>query len=288
MSEWKARFIAPDEDFAGAPLLRKTFTLDKDPSQIRSAHLALTALGVVQASINGAPVSDDVLTPGWTTYQWRLRHAIYDVADLLTSTTSTIGLALGNGWYRGRLGWRDGAEPYGAELAGFAELRVSYYDGSEQILPTDSTWGAGASPTTSNSLYDGQDIDARLASLGWDTNGFDDSTWGGVHEIDFDLDKLEPYIAPPVRRLSERKPQRIWTSPAGRVLVDFGQNLVGWVRVSVSGTAGETITLRHAEVLERDELGTRPLHSRSHRQVYTLRLRRRLRTHLHLPRIPVR
>ena len=74
-----------------------------------------------------------------------------------------------------------------------------------------------------------------------------------------DFATLTAYIGPPTRRQEERPPERIWTSPAGRTLVDFGQNLVGWVRVRAQGTAGDTIRLRHAEVLEHDELGVRPL-----------------------------
>ena len=80
-----------------------------------------------------------------------------------------------------------------------------------------------------------------------------------VHVLDFDQGKLTPYIGPPVRRQDELKPQEIWTSPSGKTLVDFGQNLVGWLRLRVQGPAGTTITLRHAEVLEHDELGVRPL-----------------------------
>ena len=80
-----------------------------------------------------------------------------------------------------------------------------------------------------------------------------------MHRAELDFGRLTPYIGPPARRQEELRPIKIWTSPAGKTLVDFGQNLVGWVRLHVQGPAGTTITLRHAEVLEHDELGTRPL-----------------------------
>ena len=110
-----------------------------------------------------------------------------------------------------------------------------------------------------NDLYDGQAIDARRYSDTWLEPGFSDESWVGVHRAELDFATLTPYIGPPVSRQEELRVVTIWTSPAGKTLVDFGQNLVGWVRVHVQGPTGTTITLRHAEVLENDELGMRPL-----------------------------
>ena len=126
---------------------------------------------------------------------------------------------------------------------------------------TDKSWTAGPSAVVSNDLYDGQTIDARRSSDAWLQRGFSDVAWTGVHRAELDFGTLTPYVGPPVSRQEELPPIKIWTSPAGKTLVDFGQNLVGWVRARVQGPAGTTITLRHAEVLENDELGTRPLRS---------------------------
>lgn len=258
--EWSARFIASDHDFDGAPLLRRSFTLDEGHGAVQKAELTVSALGVCDATINGQPVSEDLLTPGWTSYEWRLRYATYEVSALL-SPESTIGIALGNGWYRGRLGWGEGATPYGKELAAFAQLRITFTDGHEQIVVTDDSWSAGASATTANDIYDGQSIDARRRIPGWDTPTFDDDGWVGVHEVEYNLNNLEAYVGPAIRRQDEIAPVRTWTSPNGKILVDFGQNLVGWVRLKLSGPAGSTVTVRHAEVLENGELGVRPLRS---------------------------
>jgi alpha-L-rhamnosidase len=270
MTTWQARFIAPDEALGAAPLLRRTFDLDQDPGQVAAADLVLSALGVVEASLEGVPVSPDVLTPGWSSYEWRLRYARHDVTALLTRRRLTLGLALGDGWWRGRLGWGDGAPPYGDEVAGLAELRITYRDGAEQVIATDRTWSARAGAVTANSLYDGQEVDARRLEPAWATTGADDAGWVGVREVEYPLEQLEPYLGPPVRRVGERAPERVWTSPGGRVLVDFGQNLVGWVRVRVRGDAGAVVTLRHAEVLEHGELGTRPLRAARATDRYTL------------------
>ncbi|MEU1972593.1 family 78 glycoside hydrolase catalytic domain [Microbacterium sp. NPDC019599] len=272
MSDWIGRFIAPAEPLERAPLLRTEFALDDGHGPVVEATALLSALGVVEAFIDGMPLSEDVLTPGWTSYEWRLRYAAHDVSSLLAQASGpriALGLALGDGWYRGRLGWGD-APPYGPEIAGFLELRIRFEDGHEQIVATDENWRTASGPVVSDSIYDGEHIDARLAVAGWNEPGFDDRGWDAVHAVDVDLGKLAPYVGPPVRRHEGVSPVRVWTSPAGKVLVDFGQNLVGWVRVAVRGTAGDTVTLRHAEVLEDDELGIRPLRTAKATDVFVL------------------
>jgi alpha-L-rhamnosidase len=258
MPQWSAAMISPDQDFGGAPLLRREFDLDQGHGPVRSATLHATAHGVLEAYLNSSPVSDEVLTPGWTSYEWRLRYRSWDVTSLL-HPTSVLGIALGNGWFRGRLGWQGGRNLYGSELGAFAQLEVEFTDGYRQIVVTDQEWTSGPSAVVANDIYDGQTIDARRITDAWQRPGFDGEGWTGVHVLDFNQGKLTPYISPPVRRQDELKPQEIWTSPSGETLVDFGQNLVGWLRVRVQGPAGTTITLRHAEVLEHDELGVRPL-----------------------------
>jgi alpha-L-rhamnosidase len=255
---WSAVPITPNEDFDGAPLLRTEFGLEDGHGPITRATLHATAHGVFEAYLNGQPVSDDVLSPGWSSYEWRLRYRSYDVTSLL-GPRSVLGFALGNGWFRGQLGWSGGSAHYGSELAALAQLEIEFSDGYVQTIVTDESWTAGPSAVVFNDLYDGQTIDARRYSDAWFERGFSDEAWTGVHPAELDFSTLTPYIGPPVRRQEELRPNKIWTSPAGKTLVDFGQNLVGWVRVLVQGSAGATVTLRHAEVLEHDELGTRPL-----------------------------
>ncbi|WP_420123861.1 family 78 glycoside hydrolase catalytic domain, partial [Nakamurella sp.] len=269
---WTARVISPDDDFAGAPLLRTEVTLEPGHGEVTAAVLHATAHGLVEAYLNGERVGDDVLSPGWSSYEWRLRYRTYDVTDLLPAAGSPVvlGLALGNGWFRGRLGWSGGRNYYGDELGALAQLEITYADGHQQRVITDTDWTAGPSAVTANDLYDGQDVDARLASDAWLRPGFAGDGWVGVHLAERDLATLEPYLSPPVRRVGERVPERIWSSPSGKTLIDFGQNLVGWIRFTVQGPAGSVITLRHAEVLEHGELGTRPLRSARATDRFTL------------------
>jgi alpha-L-rhamnosidase len=247
---WSAAMISPIDDFAGAPILWLDFDLDEGHGDIRSAVLHVSSLGVFEASLNGAPVSDDVLSPGWSSYEWRLRYRSYDVRTQLAEQ-NTLEVLLGNGWYRGRLGWSGSRSLYGPRLGLIVQLEVTFADRHRQVIATDDQWRARPSDTTENDLYDGQTIDARRR----DTTGGTST----VEAIDFDLSRLTPYLGPPVRRHEALRPVRIWQSPTGRTLVDFGQNLVGWLRLRAKGERGTTVTMRHAEVLEHEELGVRPL-----------------------------
>ena len=120
MPTWHARMVAADSVFDGAPLVRHEFDLDTGHGAVAHAALVVSALGICEAQINGEPVSSDLLTPGWSSYEWRLRYREYDVTRLM-QPRSAIGFALGNGWYRGRLGWGNESRLYGTELAAFGE-----------------------------------------------------------------------------------------------------------------------------------------------------------------------
>ena len=255
---WSAMPISPDDDFDGAPLLRGEFVLDEGHGPVVRATLHATAQGVFEAFLNGHPVSEDVLSPGWSSYEWRLRYRSYDVTSLI-QPRSVLGMALGNGWFRGRLGWSGHGAFYGNELAALAQLEIEFSDGHLQTIVTNQSWTAGPSAVLSNDIYDGETIDARRKSAAWLQPGFSNRDWTGVHTAELDLATLTPYLGPPARRQEELRALKIWTSPTGKALVDFGQNLVGWVRLEARGPAGTKVTLRHAEVLEHEELGTRPL-----------------------------
>jgi len=169
--------IAPDRDFDGAPLLRKEFRLDEGHGPVKRALLRATAFGIYEAQINGVPVGEDVLSPGWSSYEWRLRYRSYDVTALVGPAT-VIGVALGNGWYRGRLAWHGKSGLYGDELGFFGQLDIEFADGHVQSVASDTSWQSGPSGTTANDLYDGQRIDARPEPAGWARPGFDADAGG--------------------------------------------------------------------------------------------------------------
>lgn len=261
-ADWSARFVTPawPEDPLSArpgPLLRRAFTLKPG---IQQARLYITALGVYEAHLNGAPVSDHVMAPGWTSYKHRLRYQTFDVTGLLREGANAIGALLGDGWFRGALGFGGGRPNlYGEQVALLAQLEVTYASGETQRIVTDESWRAVPGPIVSNDIYNGETYDARLERPGWLEPGYDDGSWQGVQPLEWDFATLFAPMGPPVRRTQLLAPVSISQSPTGRTLLDFGQNLVGRLRIRVRGQAGTTITLRHAEVLEHGELGTRPL-----------------------------
>jgi alpha-L-rhamnosidase len=264
---WSAVMVGPRTEPVGAVRLRSEFAVQAGHGAIVTARLHVSALGIVEPRLGGAPVGSDVLSPGFSSYEWRLRYRTYDVTERLQPAARTgepivLGLEVGHGWYRGRLAWTGERAVYGDRAGAIAQLEISYADGHTQVVVTDGSWTAGPSDVVVDDLYDGQTIDARLRSDAWLRPGFDETGWTPVVELtEVDLSVLTPYVGPPVIRHEEIAPVTVWTSPSGKTLVDFGQNLVGWVKVTTRGQAGSTITVRHAEVIEHSELGTRPLRS---------------------------
>jgi len=261
IDDWTARFISPatlgGQDMP-APVLSGGIHL---PGDIVRARLYATAHGLYTAELNGERVGDHELAPGWTSYQHRLRCQSYDVTGLVRPGENRLDVLLGNGWYRGRLGFQGRRGLYGDRLALLAQLEVTTADGTVHRLGTDESWRASDSGVLADDLYDGQRTDLRTGERRTDT----------VEVIDADLGRLVGPDGPPVRVTEVLAAQRIWTSPGGRTLVDFGQNVVGRVRLRVRGLPeGHEVVVRHAEVLEHEELGVRPLRTALATDAYLL------------------
>ena len=251
-----ARMICAPGDLGSAPVFASSVALDDGHGEIVRATLALSALGVVEARIGGRQVGDEVLAPGWSSYEWRIRYRTHEVTSMISGPEVELTLLAGNGWAVGRLGWNGGSHFYADRPGVIAELRIDFADGHTQWIGTDGSWNVGGSAVTTDDLLDGMTIDARR----YGSSGPLPPTFAAV-EVELDPTRLVPQVSPPVRRHELVRPVATWISPAGRTLFDFGQNLVGWVRLTASGTAGDVVTVRHAEVLENGELGTRPLRS---------------------------
>ncbi|WP_405690639.1 family 78 glycoside hydrolase catalytic domain [Streptomyces sp. NBC_01185] len=238
--------------------VRKGFHLD---GRVAGARLYITAHGLYEAEINGRRVGDETLAPGWTVYPHRLRYRTHDVTGHLTEGANTIGAWLGDGWYRGKYGFDGGTRNiYGTDQSLIAQLEVTYEDGTMAIVATDGTWSAAPGPILTSGLYEGETFDARLHDPGWATpTGQGAGEWTPVRTNSRDLGTLVAPTGPPVRCTEEIAPVEVTRTGDDRHLLDFGQNLVGRLRVTLDGPAGTTVTLRHAEVLEEGELATRPL-----------------------------
>ena len=217
-------------------------------------------------------MDDQVLKPGWTAYADRLNHETTDVTALLTPGVNAIGVWLAGGWFTEKYGFHGFAKPfYGEQPAVRVELRLEYADGTRETVASSPGWRATtAGPLVSSGIYAGESFDARRAEAGWSEPGFDDAHWLPARVTEGDWAVATPAVAPPVRRIEELPVRDVLTTPSGATVLDFGQNLVGRLRIRVSGGAGHTVTFRHAEVLEGGELSLRPLRQAAATDTYTL------------------
>ncbi|MFF3659434.1 family 78 glycoside hydrolase catalytic domain [Streptomyces olivochromogenes] len=272
-ADWTALAISPQwperADERRPPLLRKGFEI---AGGVERARLYVTAHGLYEIEINGRRVGDHALAPGWTSYDHRLRYQTHDITDHLRDGVNAVGAWLADGWYRGRLGFHGGhSNLYGDRLALIAQLEIVHRDGTLTTIGTDTSWRAAHGPIVSCGLLDGETYDARDEQPGWSDPGFDDSAWSPVLIVTRDPATLVAPTGPPVRCTEEFTPARVTTLDADRLLVDFGQNLVGRVRITVTGPAGHTVMIRHAEVLQDGELCVRPLREAISTDRYVLR-----------------
>jgi alpha-L-rhamnosidase len=252
-----------DEDLA-VPHPPVMFRCEFDaPGDVVCARLYATAHGTYTAEFNGAAVSDALLAPGWSAYRKRLRFQTHDVTPLLVAGRNAIGITVADGWYRGYLGWDHKRNFYGDRSAVLAQLELTRADGSIHIVATDPSWRAGRGPIRESDLYMGESYDARLEAevAGWSTARFDDGGWEPTSEMPLNRELLTGQVGPPVRCTEELAPVARTASPAtGAVIFDFGQNLVGKLRLKQPKVGvGETVTIRHAEVLSGGELCVEPL-----------------------------
>jgi alpha-L-rhamnosidase len=262
--DWTAHWITDDPASAianVAPILGTN--IDVRPGLAR-ARLYITALGVAIPRIGGRRVSADHFSPGWSTYDKSLRYQAYDITNDLVEGENRFDVILGNGWYRGRIASLDlhrGA-PYGETLGLLAQVELSYADGEAVVVATNSGWMSAPSQILENDFYDGQATDLRISDV--------PDLSGGVTYMNVADVPLTAPVAPPVRELQVVPAVSISIMPNGRTLVDFGRNIVGWVRLTVRGNRGDEVTIRHAEVLEDGELSIRPLRTAKATDRYVL------------------
>lgn len=258
------------------PFLRTTFTIEKP---FIRARLYSTCLGVYEYSCNGKLVSEDVFAPGWTEYRKRVQYQTYDVSDLLHEGENAMGAVLGDGWYCGHLEWR-ARQHYGDRPRLLAQIVVDFQDGTTQTVETNNGWKTAFGPFLESDMLMGESYDARreFESSGatWSQSAFDGSAWKAVDVFEDTGIEISPMIGPPVRRQEElapiSEPKKVPRWPVDQWVFDLGQNMVGRVRLKVSGTRGTTITLRFGEVVNPDgSLYTENLRSARQTDHYTLK-----------------
>lgn len=235
---WEAYWITPDwEREVCHPILAKEFEVNY---AVKKARLYSTGLGLYEIRINGIRISDDLFLPGYNAYDKWIQVQTFDVTNFLKVGENKIEVLLGNGWYKGKFGPSSLTGPiYGDKFAFLAEMRIDYKDGSTSLIVTDETWEAYPSPITNSSIYDGE---CR------NYNELPDIKWK-VKKIDLGFDKLTDRLSPSVKIMEEIKPVKYIKTPAGEDVLDFGQNMVGWVRFKANIPKGQEVVLQFGEIL---------------------------------------
>ncbi|KAH8806184.1 bacterial alpha-L-rhamnosidase-domain-containing protein [Xylogone sp. PMI_703] len=256
-------------------LYRKDFLLIAEVSQ---ARLYITAQGVYEAELNGQRVGGHFLAPGWTTYDGRIQYQTYDVTSMLLERGNCLGVRVAEGWFSGRIGFEGGHRNiWGPCTALISQLEITYTTGHTDIIASDGSWIVAKGPIQLAEIYDGEKYDATKEITNWSSPSTE------VINTEFDWEPVLllsplPYsteltagFSEPVKRIEVVRPIQKVLTPSGKIVIDFGQILVGYVRLkNIKGTRGHKITVSHAEVLENGELGTRPLRICKAEDEYTL------------------
>ncbi|OAS82643.1 alpha-L-rhamnosidase [Metabacillus litoralis] len=257
--EWKGQWIGAKKEtldqkewenpeLMPSAFLRKEFSVSKS---IESATMYITALGLYELHLNNQKVGDAYFAPGWTDYNKRVQYQTYDVTNLLKDGENTIGTIVGTGWYAGHVGML-GTCVYGEQPYVLVQMNITYKDGSVEQVVTDQTWKTSVGPILYSDIIKGEYYDARLELDGWSTPGFNDSNWQQPLIKDSYDGEIVSQLDPPVRVTKNMTPIEVSKSPSSSTIFDMGQNMIGWAKLTVSGEEGTKITLRYAEMLERD------------------------------------
>ena len=238
-----AKWIKAAENLGDVcPVFKKEWKITE---KIKKAELILTSLGVYEAVLNGKRVSEYVLAPGWTVYEKRLQYQRYDITDLLLEQNE-INIFVGKGWFSSPMpGWKDSKDklrrivrPNGI----LGEIHIEYQNGCIEKIITDDSWMYGESPVRFSEIYDGEDFDAA----------FETRRWFRVEEFEWDKSILIPQEGEEIREMERVSAKSVIKTPTGETLIDFGQEVTGYVEFTVDAKAGDKIHILHGEVLDKN------------------------------------
>lgn len=241
--DWTAEWISPVETADAGYGKRPAYVLSGrfTSSDVVSARLYITALGVYTATVNGQRAGGDELAPGSTSYDRTLYAQAHDVTSVLVDGENRIDIELSDGWYRGQVGAFRLPAGWGSATGVRAELHVRRSDGSVQVFVTDETWTSARSTTTRADLMDGQSVDLVLADAAESPVSV-----GAV----VDAPPIDWSPAPPVRVIESRAPVGVREIRDGVQVFDFGQNASGWVRMTDLGPRGTRTVIEYGEYVD--------------------------------------
>jgi alpha-L-rhamnosidase len=237
----RARWIQPgfpeDSIRRPPPIFRKEFTVSKP---VQSAIITITAHGLYEVSLDSQRIGNAFFTPGFTDYYRRLQYQHYEVSLQIHPGENEIRVTVGDGWYRGEFGADMKNNRYGKDASLLFQLKIQFTDGSHETVVSDGSWQCATGPIRYSNIYNGETEDTRIQPLDWTF----------VKMEDVFPDNLVASISEPVRANEQFHPVKILNSAKGETILDFGQNLAGWVRITVTGKPGDTIRLCHSEALD--------------------------------------
>jgi alpha-L-rhamnosidase len=228
-----------------APLFRREFSVH---SAVKQARAYICGLGYNELYVNGRRCGDAMLEPGQTTYDVRAFYVTRDVTKFLQRGTNAIGIMLGNGFFGQNHAFNAGGLANGQPVLR-AKIVVNYVNGNTQTIASDESWTAGTGPVMYDNVYGGETYDARQEVAGWSKPGFTNSFWSPATKAMMPSTALQAEMIPPIRRLEEIPPRRVWSGENGKWIFDLGQNIAGWARIHLRAPAGTQIKLQFAERL---------------------------------------
>ena len=236
VAEWITHDVS--EEIA-CPVFVKTFSTKK---KVVQARMYATALGLYEIAINGQRVGDFYFTPGWTNYHKRLQYQTYDVTKILTTQENHIEITVADGWYKGPFGFTLRPNIYGNRVGALAQLHIAYEDGTEEVVCTDSSWSVTTGQIRYSQIYMGETIDCNCKV----------NEVFPVKLLDYTKEHIIAQESEPVRITKRFPAKKLIITPKGEKVLDFGQNLAGFVEVKVGGKKRDTVIISHAETLDKD------------------------------------
>ncbi|TXF90240.1 Bacterial alpha-L-rhamnosidase [Neolewinella aurantiaca] len=237
-----------------AGYFRREFITGK---KVTDATVYVTGLGYYEVYLNGKKVGDHKLDPAPSNYDKTAYYVVLNAREHILEDANTLGIKLGNGFYGQNLAFKRDPESeknlaYGPPAVRLM-LKIRYEDGTSEAIVTDGSWTSVPGPIVFDNIYGGETYDARFSNKGWNENGYDDSRNRKVTVTSPVVGTLKPQVIPPIRKLKALEPQKIFRATNGNWIIDFGQNIAGWIRLSVREKAGTRVHLQLAEALKRNE-----------------------------------
>ena len=232
-------------------LLRKEINVTK---KIIKATTHVTGLGYYEFYINGQIVGDYVLSPAKTLYIKSILYDTFDVTQLLKKEKNSLGIMLGNGWFNPIKKWWSWHMQWFGDKRAYLQMHIEYADGTSEVVVSDESWKSAPGPVISSCVYDGEIYDATKEIPNWDKPNFNDTSWESADVLESPSGKLIAQSMQAIKRTQILEPKAVTNPKPGIYVYDLGQNFSGWVKLSVKGSKGDSVTIEYAENLRKDGL----------------------------------